>query len=85
MFECMTFLLFLKMYVGMHDIFFYFECMRILIIIIIYLFFKKNVNHFFFFVHFSKPNVSMQSLNLLTMNFDFDFFILPKISTNLNA
>jgi len=42
--------------------------MRILIIL------KKQILNRFFFVNFSKLDVSMQSLNLLVMNFDFDFF-----------
>jgi len=47
---------------------------------------KKQIPNHFFFVNFSKPDVSMQSLNLLVMNFDFDFFLLlQKIFKNLNA
>jgi len=70
---CMRFYFFdyLEMLIWMHKIYwfcFYFECVRILIIL------KDKFWIIFFFIDFSKPNVSMQSLNLLGMNFDFSSF-----------
>ena len=54
------------------------ECMTFFYFERIWLFFKRINSESFFFVSFSKPKVSMQSLNLLAMNFDFDFFFFCK-------